>query len=244
MKGEVIGINTAIVASGQGIGFAIPVNTAKGVIPQLKEKGRVTRGWLGVGIQEVTTELAQSFGLKEKKGALVAQVVKDGPAEKAGLEQGDVIVEFDGKEGVESKDLPRIVAAVPVGKAVSMKVWRGGKILNKEATIGQMEEGTTEMAKAPVRKQIGISVQKITPEIAQALGLKNRIGVVVAQVEPGSPAADAGIRQGDVIREVNRKPVTDVEGFLQKMEQAKGGSSILLLVQRGENSFYITVAPR
>ena len=115
-NGEVIGINTAIVASGQGIGFAIPINTASDVIPQLKNKGQVTRGWLGVSIQDITPELAKSFGLKEKKGALVADVVKDGPADKAGIERGDVIVEFDGKEIAESKDLPRIVAAVPCWK--------------------------------------------------------------------------------------------------------------------------------
>jgi len=244
MKGEVIGINTAIVASGQGIGFAIPINTARDVLPQLKDKGKVTRGWLGVSIQEVTPELAKSFGLKAKKGALVAEVIKDGPADKAGIEHGDVIVEFGGKEIGESKDLPRIVAATPVGKTVSVKIWKGGKLLSKDVKIGQMEEGATETAKAPVRKQIGVAVQNITHEMAQALGLRNRVGVVVTQVEPGSPAADAGIRQGDVIREVNRSQVTDVENFLQKIEQAKSGSSILLLVQRGKNSLYVTVTPR
>ena len=123
-KGEVVGINTAIVASGQGIGFAIPANMAKEVMPQLKDKGKVTRGWIGVGIQEVTPELAKSFDLKDKKGALVSQVFKDGPADKAGIEQGDVILEFDGKVIAESKDLPRIVAANPVGKTVQVKLSR------------------------------------------------------------------------------------------------------------------------
>lgn len=244
MKGEVIGINTAIVASGQGIGFAIPINTAKDVLPQLKDKGKVTRGWLGVSIQEVTPEIAKSFGLKEKRGALIAEVIKDGPAEKAGIEQGDVIVEFDGKEIGESKDLPRIVAAAPVGKTVPVKIWKNGKTLIKEVKIGQLEEGVSEAAKTPTRKQIGIAVQDITHEMAQALGLRNRVGVVVAQVEQGSPAADAGIRQGDVIREVNRIQVTNVEDFLQKIEQTKSGSSILLLIQRGKNSLFVTVTPR
>jgi serine protease Do len=244
MKGEVIGINTAIVASGQGIGFAIPINTARDIVPQLKDKGKVTRGWLGVSIQEVTPELAKSFGLKERKGALVAEVIKDGPADKAGVEQGDVIVEFDGKEIGESKDLPRIVAATAIGKTVSLKMWRGGKILTKDVKIGQLEEGAVEAAKAPTRKQIGLAVQDITHEMAQALGLRNRIGVVVSQVEPGSPAADAGIRQGDVIREVNRSAVANVESFLKKVEEAKSGSSILFLIQRGKNSLYVTVTPR
>jgi len=116
MNGEVVGINTAIIPNGQGIGFAIPINTAKEIVPQLEEKGHVTRGWLGVSIQEVTPALAKSFDLKEKQGALVAQVVSGGPAEKGGIEQGDVILGFDGKEIVESKDLPRIVASTPVGK--------------------------------------------------------------------------------------------------------------------------------
>lgn len=244
MKGEVVGINTAIVASGQGIGFAIPVDTAKEVLLQLKDKGKVTRGWLGVGIQEVTPELAKSFGIKEKKGALVAEVFKDGPADKAGIEQGDIITGFDGKEIAESKDLPRIVAATPVGKSVSVKLSKNGNLITREVKVGQMEENTTETAKAPVGKQIGIAVQKITPEIAQALGLKNSAGVVVTQVEPGSPADESGIQRGDVVREVNRKPFKDVEGFLNMIEKAKDGSSILLLIQRRENNLYVAVTPK
>jgi serine protease Do len=136
-RGEVIGINTAILASGQGIGFAIPVNMAKDVVPQLKDKGKVTRGWLGVGIQEVTPELAQSLALKEKQGALVSEVFNDSPAERAGIEQGDVIVEFDGKQIKESKDLPQAVAITPVGKNVSIKVVRDGHAISKELKIAE-----------------------------------------------------------------------------------------------------------
>jgi len=130
--GEVVGINTAIIATGQGIGFAIPINMAKAIVSELKEKGRVTRGWLGVAIQEVTSQLAESFGLEEKKGALVAQVFKNGPAEKAGIEQGDIILEFDEKEIDDSRDLPRIVASTPVGKTVTIKVFRNGKALTEK----------------------------------------------------------------------------------------------------------------
>ena len=140
MKGEVIGINTAIIPNGQGIGFAIPINTAKEIVPQLEEKGHVTRGWLGVSIQEVTPALAKSFDLKEKQGALVAQVVSGGPAEKAGIEQGDVILGFDGKEIAESKDLPRIVASTPVGKTVTVKLLRNGKAVDRQVKVGEMEE--------------------------------------------------------------------------------------------------------
>jgi serine protease Do len=247
MNGEVIGINTAIIASGQGIGFAIPINTANDVIPQLKNKGQVTRGWLGVSIQDITPELAKSFGLKEKRGALVADVVKDGPADKAGIERGDVIVEFDGKEIAESKDLPRIVAAVPVGKNVPIKLLKNGKTIGKDVKIAQMEETTTEVAKAPVRKQVGITVQNITPEVTRALGLRNASGAVITQVEPGSPAADAGLQRGDVIKEVNRKTIKNADECIQNIEQAKKGNesgSILLLIQRNENSLYIAVTLR
>jgi len=243
MKGEVVGINTAIIASGQGIGFAIPINMAKDIAPQLQEKGHVTRGWLGVSIQEVTPELAKSFGLKEKKGALVSQVVSGSPAEKAGIEQGDVIVEFDGKEVADSKDLPRIVASTPVGRAVTIKLTRNGKVLDRQVKVGEMEE-KVEIAKAPSHKSLGITVQNLTPEIAKGLGLKKDTGVVVTSVEPGSPAADAGIQTGDVIREVNRKPVKDVEDFVQKIEKAKDQDNILLFLQRGQNNLFAAVTPK
>jgi serine protease Do len=243
MKGEVVGINTAIIASGQGIGFAIPINMAKEIAPQLQEKGHVTRGWLGVSIQEVTPELAKSFDLKEKKGALVSQVISGGPAEKAGIEQGDIILEFDGKEVSDSKDLPRIVASTPVGKAVTLKVSRNGKITDRQVKLGEMEE-KVEVTKAPSHKSLGITVQNLTPEIAKGLGLKKETGVVVTRVEPGSPAENAGIQTGDVIREVNRKPVKDVEDFVQKVEKAKGPDNVLFLVQRGQNNLFAAVTPR
>jgi serine protease Do len=243
MKGEVVGINTAIIASGQGIGFAIPINMAKEIAPQLQEKGHVTRGWLGVSIQEITPALAKSFDLKEKKGALVAQVISGSPAEKAGIEQGDVIVEFDGKEVTDSKDLPRIVALTPIGKAVTIKLLRNGKALDRQVKVGEMEE-KVEVTKAPSHKTLGITVQNLTPEVAKGLGLKKDTGVVVARVEPGSPAVDAGIQTGDLVQEVNRKPVKNVEDFVQKVEKAKGQENILLLIQRGQNHMFAAVTPK
>jgi len=244
MRGEVVGINTAIIASGQGIGFAIPINMAKEIAPQLQEKGHVTRGWLGVSIQEVTPELAKSFALKEKKGALVAQVVSGSPAEKAGIEQGDVIVEFDGKEVASSKDVPLIVSSTPVGKSVTIKLLRNGKVLDRQVKVGEMEE-KTEMAKASSsHKPLGITIQNLTPEIAKGLGLKKETGVVVTRVEPGSPAANAGIQTGDVIREVDRKPIKDVDDFVQKIEKAKDQENILLFLQRGQNNLFAAVTPK
>ena len=244
LKGEVVGINTAIIAEGQGIGFAIPINMAQEVASQLQNQGHVTRGWLGVNIQEVTPELAKSFGLKDNKGALVSQVVPNSPAEKAGIEQGDVILQFDGKEVSDSKELPRIVASTPVGKSVMVKIARDGKVTDRQVKLGEMEE-KAEVAKAPsTHKRLGIAVQNLTPEIAKGLGLKKETGVVVTQVEPGSPASDAGIQTGDVIREVNRKPVKDVEDFVQKIEKAKDQDNVLLFVQRGQNNLFAAVTPK
>jgi serine protease Do len=243
-KGEVVGINTAILAQGKGIGFAIPVNMAKDIAPQLQEKGHVTRGWFGVSIQEMTPELAKSFGLKEKKGALVSEVVTGSPAEKAGIQQGDVIMEFDGKAVADSQELPRMVASTPVGKSVNVKLWRNGKALDQQVKVSEMEENIEVSKTASHNKTLGIGVQNITPEMARRLRLKSETGVVVTRVESGSPAADAGIQTGDIIREVNRTPVKSVEDLVQKLEQAKDQNSILLLVQRGQNNMFAAVTPK
>ena len=239
LQGEVVGINTAIVASGQGIGFAIPINMAKEIAPQLQKQGHVTRGLLGVAIQDVTPELAKSLGLKESKGALVSQVVPGGPADKAGIEQGDVIVSFDGRRVDDSKDLSRIVASTTVGKTVTVKLLRDGKEVERQAKVGEMEEeNTAKTEKSPMHPSLGVTVQNLTPQVARELGLKNSAGVVVTGVEPGSPAAEAMIQAGDVIQAVNRKPVKNVDDFVKIVEKAKegGGKSLLLLVQRGQNS--------
>ena len=245
-EGQVVGINTAIFSQGGGnvgIGFAIPVNMAKEIVPQLKDKGHVTRGWLGVGIQRITPELAKSFGLKDEKGALVSQVVKGGPADKGGIETGDVIVEFDGKQLADSNELPRMVAPLPVGTTVSVKVLRGGNLVDREVKIGQLEEQKEEVANVSTRKPLGMTVQNITPEIAKGLSLKSETGVVVASVIPQSPAAQADIRSGDVIQQVNKKPVEDVEDFKQKIENAKDQETILLLIQRGKNTLFAALTP-
>ncbi len=245
LQGEVVGINTAIVASSQGIGFAIPINMAKEVAPQLQKRGHVTRGLLGVAIQDLTPELAKSLGLKESKGALVSQVVPDGPADKAGFAQGDVIVNFDGRTVGDSKDLPRIVASTPVGKTVTVRLLRDGKEIERQAKVGEMEdENASETVKSPIHPSLGVTVQNLTPQIARELGLKKSAGVVVTGVEPGSPAAEALIQVGDVIQAVNRKPIKNVDEFVKIVEKAKAGSNLLLLVQRGSNILFAAVAPR
>ena len=240
--GEVIGINTAIVATGQGIGFAIPINMAKEILPQLKEKGRVTRGWLGVGIQIMTSQLAKSFGLEEKKGVLVSQVFKESPAERAGIKQGDIILEFDGKEIQEVGGLSRTVASTPVGKPVEVKIFREGKDLTLQAVVAELQE-KADATRTLAPKPLGLSVQDITPEIARNLGLEEAVGVVVTRVEPDSPAAKAEIQRGDVIQEMSRQAIENAEDFGRALENARGQESILFLIRRGGGSLYVTVSP-
>ena len=241
MQGEVIGINTAIIASGQGIGFAIPINMAKDIVPQLQKTGHVTRGLLGVSIQDLTPELARSFGLKETQGALVAKVVSGGPADKAGIAIGDVITSFNGHAVTTSKDLSRIVAATPVGETVTVRLIREGKELNLSAKIGEMEEATEKTAKAATHNTIGLSVQNLTPQIASELGIQETAGVVVTVVEPGGAAAEAMIQAGDIIREVNRKPIKNAADFARKIDQAKSGDSLLFLIERQQNTLFVTI---
>ena len=243
MNGEVIGINTAIIPNAQGIGFATPINMATEILPQLQKKGHVTRGWLGVSIQEVTPELAKSFSLDKNKGALVAEVFKASPAEKAGIEQGDIILQFNGKDIVESKELPRMMAATPVGDTVALKVLRNGKTITCQVNAGEMQEKEVASLDTP-RESLGLTVQNITPDIAQELGLEKAGGVVVANVEPGSPAAEAGIQPGDVIQGVNQKPVRNVDDFVAKIENAGKQENVLLLIKRGNNNLYAALTQK
>ncbi len=240
-RGEVVGINTAIVATGQGIGFATPINMAKEIVPQLKEKKRVVRGWLGVAIQKMTPELARSFGLSEPKGALVGDVFAGSPAEEAGLRRGDVIIAFDGKKIGDMSDLPRIVANTPVGKTATIKVLRDGKEESFTVKITEMKEERPVVAKTDVEKRIGLHVQEITPAIAEELNLAEETGVVVTDVVPGSPSEDAGFSKGDVIREINRRPVRDISGYRRVMDAAAQGHAMLFLIQREGQTFYLSV---
>jgi serine protease Do len=247
-KGDVVGINTAIFSRGGGnigIGFAIPIDLAKEIVPQLKDKGRVTRGWLGVMIQKVTPDIAESLGLEESKGALVADVVKDGPAETAGLKQGDVIVEFDGKPVTDSADLPLLVARTPVGKSVTLTVIRDKKKENFTVTISELkDEEEQAQGQGGGSEDLGLTVQTLTPELAENLGLERGVkGVVVTQVDPSGPAGDAGMRRGDVILEVNRTPVKDAAGYTKAVRAAGKGKSVLFLVRRGDNTIFLAVKP-
>jgi serine protease Do len=246
-RGQVIGINTAIYSRGGGnigIGFAIPINLAKEIVPQLKEKGHVTRGWLGVMIQKVTPDIAESLGVDEAKGALVADVVKDGPAEAAGLKQGDVIVEYDGKPVNDSAELPLLVARTPVGRTVTVKLLRDKQPMSVQVKVAELKEEDVAEANTGTSDDFGMTVQTLTPELAENLGLDRKTkGVVVSQVEPSGPAGDAGIRRGDVILEVNRTGVKDVEAYRKALKSGGKGKSVLFLVRRGDNTIFLAVKP-
>ena len=239
LSGEVIGINTAINPRANTIGFAVPINMAKGILPQLRAKGRVTRGWLGVVIQRITPELSEPFGLESENGALVSKVIPDGPAEGAGIERGDVIVEFDGQEIKDWNDLPRVVASTPVGRKVKLVVLRDGERKTLKVEIAELEEAQprVELAEKGGATEFGLRVQDLTPDLAEQLGVDEKDGVVVTSVTPGSPGAEAGVRRGDVILEVNRKEVSDVEDLRKHLAHAD--RSALLLIRRGEATIFV-----
>jgi serine protease Do len=240
--GEAIGINTAIFSRSGGnigIGFAIPINMAKDILPQLKE-GKVVRGWLGVMIQEVTPDLKEKLGLSDADGALVADVTSGGPAEKAGIQRGDVIVGFNGKEIKEMKELPFLVASSPVGSEAKVDIVRNGKPMSVTVTLGRL---TDEEEGAPVetRLELGMSLETLTSDKAAAMGLSGTEGVIVSQVAPGSPAAEAGIRLGDVIVEVDKNPVGNVEDFEAAVAKFNPGDTMLLLVKRRGATLFLTL---
>jgi len=249
VNGKVVGINTAIYSrtgTSAGIGFAIPIDLAKAVMDQLKSHGKVVRGWLGVEIQEVTPELAQSFGLAKPEGALVANVEKDAPAAKAGIKRGDVIVKFNNRTVHEQHELPELVAETPIGKKVDVEVIRGTKHITVPVTIGELKEG--ELASARGEEQPGsgwgLQVGEITPDIAREFNLQGDKGVVVRQVKPDSPGAEAGLQQGDVILEVNHEKIGSLQDFMARAKEAKNQKkSALLLVQRGNMTLYTVIKP-
>ncbi len=244
LQGEVVGINTAIVAQGQGIGFAIPVNMVKPLIPQLETKGKVTRGFLGVTIQPITPALAKSLNLPDQKGALVADVNSDTPAAKAGIKRGDVIVAYNGQIVPDSQSLPAMVAATPVGREATVTVKRSGETLQLPVKIGELPAQMADKANPggpvqPTREKWGLQLRDLNPEIAAQLHLKSDQGVVVVGVQPNSRAAESGVQRGDVILEVNRQAISSVQDMLAKINGATDKDQLLLLVQRQNGKIFI-----
>jgi serine protease Do len=244
LKGEVIGINSAIVASGQGIGFAIPSNMAEKVIMELKEYQKVRRGWLGVTIQDVDENTAKALGLKEPKGALVASVKPGDPADRAGLKSGDVIVSVQGEQIESARDLTKTIGRLPPDKEVRLGVWRKGQVRRVELTLGERpsEAEVTEQQRreTPSGPQtLGMKLRPVTDREAEALGLAEAKGLLVVDVQPDSPASEANLRRGDVVLEANGRPVNDVQALEKVLEEdaREKGVLLLLISRKGQNLF-------
>jgi len=245
IQGRVIGINTAIVSSGQGIGFSIPINMAREIMTQLISKGRVVRGWLGIVIQELTPELAEGFGVKKDSGVLVADVMKDGPAEAAGLKPGDVIVEFDGVPIKDVTDLQKRVASVEPGLATPLVVIRDKASTSLRVKLGEQPGEEAVASGEPKEETLGLTVEPLTPEASRRFKLSARSGVLVTDVASGSSGDQAGIRAGDAILEVNRQPVPDVETFRRIIGAVKPGDAVPVYLQRGggRNEYVVLSIP-
>ena len=246
LNGEMVGVNTAIFSRSGGnigIGFAIPVNMAKNVFAQLKEHGKVTRGWLGVMIQQVTPDLAQNFGLDRPIGALVGQVVADSPAEKAGLKAGDVIIEYNGKEVSQMSMLPAMVANTNVGEKAKLVLIRDGKKQNITVEIGKLEDEEPVVAgtETGTSKKLGITVQELTPKLAESLGMEETQGLIITDINAGSAAAEAGIQRGDIILEINREKVESVAQYKKALQAAQEKKTILLLIKRDQHTRFVVV---
>ena len=242
LRGEVIGINTAIFSQSGGnvgIGFAIPSNSVKELLPQLRDKGKVVRGFIGASVQKVSPEIAETLNINPARGALVADLVKGGPAERAGVKTGDVIIEFDRRPIKDSADLPQQVARVMPGAAVQIKVIRDGKEATLPLTVGEMKD--TEVVATTQEGELGLTVQPLTPQLAEKLGLERTEGLVISAVKPGSAGEEAGLRSGDVVVEINRQPIKNLADYNREIARNDKAKSVLFLVRRGQSSLFLAL---
>ena len=253
VRGEIVGINTAIFSrSGgyQGIGFAVPSNMARAVMEQLKRQGRVVRGWIGVSIQEMTEELAKKFGLKRTEGVLISDVFSQGPAARAGLKRGDVILEVNGKRVPGVNQLRNMIAQMPVGEDITMKLRRSARVFTVVVKIEEMPKDYMEISSGPqtVPKKTtplqGLTVTELTPSLAKQMGIAYaEKGVVVLYVEEGSAEADSGIRRGDIILEVEGMKIRDYSDWKKALTKIDPASTVLLFINRKGRRFYVALEP-
>jgi serine protease Do len=246
IDGEVVGINAMIIQPGQGIGFAIPINLAKNIMSDLIQHHEVVRPWVGIGLQDVTQDLMEHFNLKGKEGALISQIYEGSPAEKADLKVGDIVLVIDGKKIKNSQDVVHEVLKKKVGQKIEFEILREGKEMKVPVTTAKMPSEPKEQkaGKREIKEWFGLHVDPITPDIAKQLGLAKAEGVVISGVESGSTAQDAGLRQGDVILEVNRQKIRNEEDYRSAMRKVKPEKGALLLIERGNSTFFVSLAER
>jgi len=243
MKGEVIGINTAIIASGQGIGFAVSINPAKSIIDQLKNRGEVTRGWLGVAIQDISPEIAEYYGIDRKDGVLVTEVFKGDPADKAGIQAKDIIVSVNGTPVKTTRDLTRMIADIGVGQKAELDVLRAGKEKHFTVTIAKRED--ERLADGTLRQQqekkddLGIQVSELSPEMSARYNIPQNEGVIVTDVESGSKGESAGLINGDIIREINHQPIQTAAAYQKMVDSVKPGEAMHFFIRRMKRGFLV-----
>jgi serine protease Do len=250
LKGEVVGVNAAIISGANTIGFAIPVNVVKQILPQLKQTGRVVRGFLGVQPQAITADMVDNLGLKSTKGALIADVVKDSPAERAGIKPGDVVIALNGKPVNDNSQLTRDVGVIPPGNNVKLEVVREGRPRTVEVKLADRPDEREQSGRTPSRSSgekeqgdlLGLSVQDVTPQLARRSQVDaSTKGAVVVDVAPDSPAAEAGLEPGDVVVEVNRRPVNSAADYRTAVKSVKKGDTTLVRVKHGQATQYVPV---
>ena len=241
MQGEVVGINTAIVASGQGIGFAIPINLARDIIVALKDQGEVTRGWLGVAIQDLSAEMAEYYNIESKRGVFVADVFEGDPADQAGIQPRDIILSVNGEKITTSRQLTGIIAKIPVNDSAKIKILRDGKEKTLNIKVAKRpEERLAGRRRSPEQAdEFGIRVSDLTPEIAQRFDIDESVGVIVTQVESGSKGDGAGVRVGDIIKEINRKAVKNTAEYQSLMRKIEPGEAVHLFIRRQNAGFLV-----
>ena len=241
MNGEVIGINTAIVAAGHGIGFAIPVNLARGIIQQLQTSGEVTRGWLGVAIQDLSSELADYYGLKNGKGVLVTEVFPGDPADNAGIKPRDIILEVNGKAVETTRDLTTLIAGLSVGETANIAIFRDRKKMKLQVKIAKREDAKIRARrfKEQPEDELGIQVEDITPEIASRLNLTETEGAIVARIKPDGKGAEAGLMRGDIIKEVNHANIKSAGDYRNAVEKVGQGETIQMFIKRANVGFLV-----
>ena len=244
LDGEVIGINTAIIPFAQGVGFAIPINMAKSILDQLIERGKVVRAWLGVYIQNITTEIGKQFGYEGTEGALVADVIENGPAAKANFQRGDIILSVNDQKITDTKNLQNTIRSLKPEDSAKIEIWRNGENKIIEVQLEELKDEATFIPPdeiTPEKVELGMEISEITADLQQKYGFTESKGVVVVSVAPGGPSEDAGLRAGDVILQINRTDVSSVEEFKTVLAKVEPGDTAILLISRAGRTLFVPV---